>query len=86
MIVDNLEDKEIAPQVKEIIEKTDPAIAYHDLQIIFGKSPEAAFDLVIPFSFNEKQSAELMRRIEEKLTEKFPGFIFSIKMDRNLVD
>lgn len=73
-------------ELKEIIEKTDPAIAYHDLQIIFGKNPEAAFDLVIPFSFNEEQSAELMRRIKEKLTEEFPGFVFSINMDRNLMD
>lgn len=73
-------------ELKEIIEKTDPAIAYHDLQISYGKSPEAAFDLVIPFSFNEEQSAELMLRIEEKLTEEFPGFAFSINMDRNLVD
>ena len=73
-------------EIKEIIEKTDPAIAYHDLQIIFGKSPEAAFDLVIPFSFNEEQSAELLIKIEEKLTEEFPGFVFSINMDRNLMD
>jgi cation diffusion facilitator family transporter len=73
-------------ELKEIIEKTDPAIAYHDLQIIFGKNPEAAFDLVIPFSFNEEQSAELLIKIEEKLTEEFPGFVFSINMDRNLMD
>ena len=54
--------------------------------MIFGKSPEAAFDLVIPFSFNDKQSAELLIKIEEKLTEEFPGFVFSINMDRNLMD
>ena len=73
-------------ELKEIIEKTDPAIAYHDLQIIFGKSPEAAFDLVIPFSFNEEQAAEFMKELKEKLTEEFPGFVFSINMDRNLMD
>lgn len=73
-------------ELKEIIEKTDPAIAYHDLQISYGKSPEAAFDLVIPFSHNEEQAAEFMKELKEKLTEEFPGFKFSINMERNLVD
>ncbi len=54
--------------VIEVVKELEPKAAIHDFRIVNGEQHiNLIFDLVVPFSYNEKREQELLLKIEEAL-------------------
>ena len=71
-------------QLKNVLEKIDPCVTFHDFRMAWGKSQvNLIFDVLVPYSYNAEQQISLKERIGEKMRVIDERYICVIDVDQS---
>ena len=72
--------------VLNIIEKMEPKASVHDYRVVNGENhANIIFDLVVPYSYKEKQEKELQSAIIEEVSKENPKYRCMITIEKSFV-
>ena len=72
--------------VWDIIEKIEPKASIHDYRVVNGENhANIIFDLVVPYSYKEKQEQELKLKIIEKISKESPKYRCMITIEKSFI-
>ena len=74
-------------QILRILKILDPALAIHDFHVnTDSEGSVVSFDLAVPYSYNEKKSAQIVQQLEALVGELQKGLRCSITVDRGYLN
>lgn len=72
--------------LQNVLEEIDSEIKFHDFRIVRGeKRINLIFDVVVPFSYNERKQKELEKQISQKMMEQDVRFCCVITVEKSFV-
>lgn len=72
--------------LQNVLEEIDSEIKFHDFRIVRGeKRINLIFDVVVPFSYNERKQKELEKQISQKMMERDARFCCVITVEKSFV-
>ena len=73
-------------RVQEVIHRLDPELSIHDFRMVDGKKQiNLIFDVVVPFSYQEKRQQELQEQIMKELKKEDSRFQCVMTMEKSYV-
>ncbi len=73
-------------RVQEVIHRLDPELSIHDFRMVDGKKQiNLDFDVVVPFSYQEKRQQELQEQIMKELKKEDSRFQCVMTMEKSYV-
>ncbi|MCI8851980.1 MAG: cation transporter [Lachnospiraceae bacterium] len=73
-------------RVQEVIHRLDPELSIHDFRMVDGKKQiNLVFDVVVPFSYQEKRQQELQEQIMKELKKEDSRFQCVMTMEKSYV-
>ncbi|MCP1100877.1 cation diffusion facilitator family transporter [Aequitasia blattaphilus] len=77
----------IKEELNDLINRIDENVSMHDFRMVEGKKQiNLIFDLVIPYTYDDNQAAELEEKIKEDLHKLDRRYVCVITMDRSYVN
>lgn len=74
-------------KILHIVKILDPALGVHDFHVnTDGEESMVSFDLAVPYSYDEKKSSEIVRKLEALTGELQKGLCCSITVDRGYLN
>lgn len=72
--------------LQNVLEEIDSEIKFHDFRIVRGeKRINLIFDVVVPFSYNERKQKELEKQISQNMMERDARFCCVITVEKSFV-
>ncbi|MGN0398788.1 MAG: cation diffusion facilitator family transporter [Blautia sp.] len=72
--------------LQNVLEEIDSEIKFHDFRIVRGeKRINLIFDVVVPFSYNERKQKDLEKQISQKMMEQDARFCCVITVEKSFV-
>lgn len=73
-------------QVGEYLKTINPQLRYHDFRMVKGKKQiNLIFDVVVPYSYSEKEQAQLKKRLAEHMKTIDPRYCCVITLDKSYI-
>ncbi|MGN0251764.1 MAG: cation diffusion facilitator family transporter [Oliverpabstia sp.] len=72
--------------LQNVLEEIDSEIKFHDFRIVRGeKRINLIFDVVVPFSYNERKQKDLEKQISQKMMERDARFCCVIMVEKSFI-
>ena len=77
---------ELKEQVESAVKEIDERLSIHDFRLVAGEQQiNLIFDVVVPYSYNEKEKNQLCMDIKERISRRDPHYQFVITLENGYV-